>query len=334
MPDSIYTPDPTRYTDKKMNRLGKSGLCLSPLSLGLWHNFGAIDDFSEAQKIIFKAFDSGITHFDLANNYGPPPGSAEITFGKILKDDLKNHRDEMLITTKAGWEMWAGPYGNFGSRKYLLASLDQSLKRMGLDYVDIFYHHRPDPSTPLEESIGALATAVQNGKALYVGISSYSAQETLTALQVFKQLGIPCLVHQMRYNLFSQELHTSGLDQVLVDNGVGGVCFSTLAQGILTGKYLNGIPENSRAARPDGYLKPELISAKQLEIVKKLTQIAQNRNQGLSEMAIAWTLQNPAVQSAIIGPRTLEQLNQNLKALDCLDFSSEELAQIQQICAG
>jgi len=331
-----YTPSKERYDNMNYRRCGKSGIMLPEISLGLWHNFGSVDIFENFRKILWRAFDSGITHFDLANNYGPVPGSAEENFGIILKKDFTNYRDEMIISTKAGWEMWPGPYGNFGSRKYLLASLDQSLKRMQLDYVDIFYSHRPDPETPLEETMGALAQAVHQGKALYVGISSYPADQTKKAYEILKDMNVRCLIHQPKYSMFnrwveeSASKHSSLLD-VLEETGMGCIPFSPLEQGLLSDKYLKGIPAGSRAANPNGFLKIEDVTEQRISKAKKLNVIASERNQSLAEMAIAWLLKDPRITSVLVGVSSVEQLNDNLKTLKNLDFSDEELKKIESI---
>jgi len=331
-----YTPVKERYDNMNYRRCGKSGIKLPEISLGLWHNFGSVDIFENFRKILWRAFDSGITHFDLANNYGPVPGSAEENFGIILKKDFNNYRDEMIISTKAGWEMWPGPYGNFGSRKYLLASLDQSLKRMQLDYVDIFYSHRPDPETPLEETMGALAQAVHQGKALYVGISSYPADQSKKAYEILKDMNVRCLIHQPKYSMFNRWVeestfsHPSLLD-VLEDTGMGCIPFSPLEQGLLSDKYLKGIPAGSRAANPNGFLKIEDVTEQRISKAKKLNEIAAKRNQSLAEMAIAWLLKDPRITSVLVGVSSVEQLDDNLKSLKNLNFSDEELKNIESI---
>lgn len=295
-----YRPSEARYDAMHYARCGRSGLKLPRISLGLWHNFGGVDDFENARAMALRAFDLGITHFDLANNYGPPPGSAEETFGRILRHDLAPFRDELIISTKAGYWMWPGPYGEWGSRKYLLSSLDQSLRRMGLDYVDIFYHHRPDPETPLEETMTALDQIVRSGKALYVGISSYNADRTREAARILKALGSPCLIHQPRYSMFDRWIE-GGLLNVLGDEGIGCIVFSPLAQGLLTDRYLQGIPADSRAAKPDGFLKPEQVTDDKLEKVRRLQELARARGQTLAQMALAWVLRHSEVTSALIG---------------------------------
>ncbi|MCB4808447.1 L-glyceraldehyde 3-phosphate reductase [Tamlana sp. 62-3] len=324
-----YQANPNRYNEISYNRSGKSGILLPAISLGLWHNFGFIDSLQNGREILRTAFDFGITHFDLANNYGPPFGSAEENFGIIFKNDFKNYRDELFIATKAGFDMWPGPYGNFGSRKYLIASLDQSLKRMGLDYVDIFYHHRPDPETPLEETMLALADIVRQGKALYVGISNYNPTETAEAAKILKELKVPFILHQARYSMLDRWVENELLE-TLEANGVGCIAFSPLAQGMLTDKYLNGIPENSRAAKNLTYLQKETVN-KNIEKIQKLNEIAQNRNQKLSEMAIAWILRQKQVASVLIGASSPNQLKENIKALNNLSFTAEELKEIDVI---
>lgn len=313
------------------NRCGHSGLKLPAISLGLWHNFGDVDDFETARQMLFTAFDHGITHFDLANNYGPPPGSAESNFGKILKSDLAPYRDELIISTKAGYTMWPGPYGDWGSKKYMMASLDQSLKRMKLDYVDIFYSHRPDPDTPLEETMDALAQAVRQGKALYVGVSNYSAERTKEAAAILNTMGVQLLIHQLPYSMLRREYEKTGLFDTLDQLGTGSICFCPLAQGLLTNKYLNGIPAGSRAAKEHGFLKKETITPELVAKLKKLNDLAAQRGQTLAQMAIAWVLRQKPVTSALVGTSRIEQLLDNLKALDNLEFSSEELAEIESV---
>jgi L-glyceraldehyde 3-phosphate reductase len=325
-----YSPSIERYDNMNYRRCGKSGIRLPEISLGLWHNFGSVDVFENFRKILWRAFDKGITHFDLANNYGPLPGSAEENFGIILKKDFSNLRDEMIISTKAGWEMWPGPYGNFGSRKYLLSSLDQSLKRMNLEYVDIFYSHRPDPETPLEETMGALAQAVYQGKALYAGISSYPADLTKRAAEILKEMHVNCLIHQPKYSMFNRWVE-NGLLDVLEENGIGCIPFSPLEQGLLTEKYLKGIPVDSRAYKPHGFLKIEDVTAERISKAKRLNKIAAERNQSLAQMAIAWLLKDPRVTSVLIGVSSVNQLDDNLKALNNLKFSGEELKKIDFI---
>ena len=324
-----YQADSQRYENMTFNRTGKSGVLLPALSLGLWHNFGFVDSIQNGRDILRCAFDLGITHLDLANNYGPPFGSAEENFGTIFKRDFKNYRDELFIATKAGYDMWPGPYGNLGSRKYLISSLDQSLKRMGLDYVDIFYHHRPDPDTPLEETMGALADIVRQGKALYVGISNYKPKETQEAAEILKRINVPFILHQARYSMFDRWVE-DGLLETLEQNGVGCIAFSPLAQGMLTDKYLKGIPKDSRAAKDLTYLDVETVN-NNIEKIQKLNQIAENRNQKLSQMALAWILRQPQVASVLIGASSPNQLKENVKTLDNLKFSKEELDLIAAI---
>ena len=324
-----YIADSKRYESMKYNRTGKSGVLLPALSLGLWHNFGFVDNIQKGREVLRCAFDLGITHFDLANNYGPPYGSAEENFGTIFKNDFKIYRDELFIASKAGYDMWPGPYGNWGSRKYLISSLDQSLKRMGLEYVDIFYHHRPDPNTPLEETMGALADIVRQGKALYVGISNYQPHETQEAADILKRLNVPFVLHQARYSMFDRWVE-NGLLNTLEQNGVGCIAFSPLAQGMLTDKYLKGIPKDSRAAKDLTYLNVDTVTSN-LEKVQRLEAIAQKRGQKLSQMALAWILRQPQVASVLIGASSANQLKENVKALDNLDFSEDELKLIDRI---
>jgi L-glyceraldehyde 3-phosphate reductase len=315
----------------KYNRCGKSGLLLPQISLGLWHNFGSVDSFENAENIAKAAFDKGITHFDLANNYGPVPGSAETNFGKILKNNFQgNLRDEIVITTKAGYTMWDGPYGDWGSRKYLLSSLDQSLKRMNLEYVDIFYSHRPDPETPMEETMMALDYAVRSGKALYAGISNYNAEQTKEATEILKRLGTPCLIHQVKYSMFVRQPE-AGLLDVLEEKGVGCIAFSPLAQGLLTDKYLKGIPENSRASNPNGHLKTDEVTEQRIKKIIELNAIAQDRNQSLAQMALTWLLKDNRVTSVLIGASSVPQLHNNIDSLQNLSFSNEELEKIERI---
>ena len=325
-----YVPSADRYKNMQYRRCGKSGIQLPAVSLGLWHNFGHVDVMENYRKILHLAFDSGITHFDLANNYGPPPGSAEANFGKLLKEDFSAYRDELIISTKAGYHMWEGPYGEWGSKKYLVSSLDQSLKRMGLDYVDIFYHHRPDPNTPLEETMGALDLIVRQGKALYVGISNYQAEEADKAIKILKQLGTPCLIHQPKYSMFERWVE-GGLLDVLEAEGVGCIPFSPLAQGMLTNKYLHGIPEDSRAAKASGFLQTSQITPERLEEIKQLNELAKQRGQSLAQMALSWILKDPRVTSVLIGASKPEQLADSLKCLDNIVFSKEELEKIESI---
>jgi L-glyceraldehyde 3-phosphate reductase len=312
------------------NRCGNSGLKLPAISLGLWHNFGNVDDPSNFRDILLHAFDCGITHFDLANNYGPPPGSAEANFGKLLATDLKSHRDELVISTKAGYTMWDGPYGDWGSKKYLVSSLDQSLKRMGISYVDIFYHHRPDPETPLVETMTALDLIVRQGKALYVGLSNYKPKEATEAIHILKQLGTPCLIHQPKYSMFERSPE-EGLFKVLEDEKVGCIPFSPLAQGMLTNKYLKGIPETSRAAKATGALQTTAITPEKLNQLNRLNEIAITRSQSLAQMALAWVLRQQCVTSVLVGASSAAQLSDSIKTLDHLEFSAEELGQIEQI---
>jgi len=326
-----YSPAPNRYDKMKYSRCGESGILLPAVSLGLWHNFGSVDDFENGRRIIRRAFDRGITHFDLANNYGPAPGAAEENFGKILKMDFPgNLRDELLISTKAGYHMWEGPYGEWGSKKYLVSSLDQSLKRMGLEYVDIFYHHRPDPDTPVEESMMALDLIVRQGKALYAGISNYKAKDAKKAIKILKDLGTPCLIHQPKYSMFERWVE-DGLLDVLDENGVGCIPFSPLAQGLLTDKYLKGIPEGSRAAKEHGFLKTTDITDEKLAKIKKLNSLAQQRNQSLAQMALAWILKDKRITSVLIGASSVEQLDNNINSLDNLQFNKDELSAIETI---
>jgi len=325
-----YIAAENRYESMPYKRCGKSGLKLPEISLGLWHNWGDVDDFEDGRARLRRAFDLGITHFDLANNYGPPYGSAERNFGKMFAMDFKSHRDELIISSKAGWDMWPGPYGDFGSRKYLIASLDQSLKRMGLDYVDIFYHHRPDPETPLEETMGALDYIVRSGRALYVGISQYQPDQTREAARILKALGTPCLIHQPVYSMFNRWIE-DGLLDVLTEEGIGCIVFSPLAQGLLTNKYLNGIPENSRAGRKTGYLQPAHVTPDKMEKVKKLNEIARSRGQSLAQMAIVWTLRQPAITSALIGASKVSQIEEIVEGLSNRNFSKEETVKIEGI---
>ncbi len=325
--ETAYLPNPARYDKATFRRCGNSGLVLPPISLGLWQNFGGADVFETGRAMIRRAFDRGVTHFDLANNYGPPYGSAEENFGIILRKDFRGLRNELIISTKAGWDMWPGPYGIGGSRKYLLASLDSSLRRMGLDYVDIFYAHRPWKDCPLEETLGALASAVQQGKALYVGISSYSPERTRQAAQILKQMGVPLLIHQPSYSMLNRWIEESLLD-TLAELGVGCIAFSPLAQGLLTSKYLKGIPENSRIKIENSSLPKKFLSERNLKNVRALNQIAKGRGQTLAQLALAWALRLPAVTSALIGARNVEQLDDSLDALKNLDFTPAELKQI------
>lgn len=329
----MHTPAPDRYSRPDFyRRCGRSGLLLPRISLGLWHNFGGVDVFEDGRALVRRAFDLGITHFDLANNYGPPPGSAEETFGRILRDDLAAHRDELILSTKAGYRMWAGPYGEWGSRKYLLASLDQSLRRLGVDYVDIFYSHRFDPHTPLEETCGALAHAVRSGKALYAGISSYGPEQTARAAEILRDLGTPLLIHQPCYNLLDRTIEAGVLD-VLEREGVGCIPFCPLAQGLLTDRYLHEIPEDSRAAKSHGALKAERVTPGAREVLRALDAVAQRRGQSLAEMALAWVLRDPRITTALIGASKISQLEQNLRSLEAAPFSAPELAEIDGILA-
>jgi L-glyceraldehyde 3-phosphate reductase len=326
----MYIASERRYETMKYNRTGRSGLKLPAISLGWWYNFGGLDVFENGRAIARRAFDLGVTHFDLANNYGPPPGSAEETFGKLLKQDFAPYRDELVISTKAGYDMWPGPYGEWSSRKYLLASLDQSLKRMGLEYVDIFYSHRPDPETPLEETMGALDAAVRQGKALYAGVSNYSPEQTRQAAKILRDLGTPCLIHQPRYSMLDRWVE-DGLLDVLEEEGIGCIVFSPLAQGQLTDRYLNGIPEGARASKTERvWLTPDTVK-ENLPKVRKLNEIAERRGQKLSQMALAWVLRKPQVTSALIGASSVGQLEDNLAALDNLSFAKEELETIEKI---
>src|SRR5271166_667192 len=316
----------------RYRRCGRSGIQLPAVSLGLWQNFGDERPIDTQRAILRRAFDLGVTHFDLANNYGPPYGSAEVNFGRILREDFRHHRDELFISTKAGWDMWPGPYGDLGSRKYLLASLDQSLGRMGLEYVDIFYHHRPDPDTPMEESLGALDTAVRSGRALYAGISAYNAEQTSKALKILRALGTPCLIHQPRYSMFVRDPE-QGLLDVLEKEGVGAIVFSPLAQGLLSDRYLHGIPSDSRAAR-DFFLKKKDIGEDKLAKIRALNEIAKQRGQTLAEMAVAWVLRDPRITSALVGTSKVSQVDDNVAALKNLKFSDEELGKIDGILGG
>jgi L-glyceraldehyde 3-phosphate reductase len=326
----VYQANVQRYDAMQYRRCGKSGIQLPAISLGLWHNFGGVDVFENSRAMVLRAFDLGITHFDLANNYGPPAGSAESTFGEILRLDLAPHRDELIVSTKAGWDMWPGPYGNWGSRKYLLASLDQSLKRMGLEYVDIFYSHRYDPETPMEETLGALDQAVRSGKAIYAGISSYDAAQTTAAVKILRDLGTPCLIHQPKYSLLDRTIE-SGLLDVLGKEGVGGIAFCPLAQGLLTDRYLQGIPIGSRAAKPHGFLKKNDIQEHRLVQIRALNEVAAARGQSLAQMALAWVLRDSRMSSALIGASRVEQIEQNVAALAYLGFATHELSRIDEI---
>lgn len=327
-----YLPSPQRYQSMEYRRCGNSGLKLPAISLGLWHNFGHIDKLDNARNILHTAFDNGITHFDLANNYGPPAGAAEENFGKIFKDNFIPYRDELIISTKAGWGMWPGPYGDWGSKKYLVASLDQSLQRMGLEYVDIFYHHRPDPETPLEETMGTLDLMVRQGKALYVGISSYQPKEASKAIQILKELGTPCLIHQPKYSLFDRWVE-DGLLDVLEKNEVGCIPFSPLAQGMLTNKYLKGIPENSRAAshRGNGAIDEDQVSEEKITKARLLNILAEERGQNLAQMALAWILKDKRISSVLIGASRPEQVVDSIRCLENYSFTNEELNRINSI---
>ncbi|NLU52586.1 MAG: L-glyceraldehyde 3-phosphate reductase [Clostridiaceae bacterium] len=331
----MYSPNPSRYSIMKYNRLGRSGLKLPAVSLGLWHNFGDVDSLSNMKELVTRAFDLGITHFDLANNYGPPPGSAENNFGRILREELSAYRDELIISTKAGYYMWEGPYGDLGSRKYLLASLDQSLKRLGLDYVDIFYHHRPDPDTPIEESMLALDSAVRQGKALYVGISNYNSQQTREAYKILKELKTPFVIHQPSYSILNRWIETDGLKQCAEEIGIGIIAFSPLAQGMLTNRYLNGIPEDSRAGRGvSPFLTKERVTEQQLKIIRKLNEIAEKRGQTLAQMALSWVLRDGKVSSVLIGASKVSQIEDNVKCINNTTFSEEELKAIDEAVFG
>ena len=328
-----YRPSENRYKSMKYNRCGRSGIQLPAVSLGLWHNFGGVDSLETARSIVMSAFDSGITHFDLANNYGPPPGSAEENFGKILSEDLSSHRDELIISSKAGYDMWPGPYGDFGSRKYLIASLNQSLRRMKLEYVDIFYHHRPDPNTPLEETMGALDQIVRSGKALYAGISNYPAELAQKAISTLRSLGTPCLIHQPKYSMFERWVEF-GLLTVLGQEGVGCIAFSPLAQGLLTNRYLKGIPSDSRASKPHGFLRPAQITEPVLGKIRRLNDLAIQRGQTLAQMSLAWVLRHPEVTSVLIGASRVSQVEDAVGMLKHLSFEESELKQIESILAG
>ncbi|GAA3407930.1 L-glyceraldehyde 3-phosphate reductase [Paenibacillus hodogayensis] len=328
-----YFPAESRYADMKYNRCGRSGLKLPAISLGLWHNFGGVDVLENMRAMLRRSFDLGITHFDLANNYGPPPGSAEEHFGSILKSDFAGHRDELVISTKAGYYMWPGPYGEWGSRKYLISSLDQSLKRMGVDYVDIFYSHRPDPETPLEETMLALDQIVRQGKALYVGISSYNAEQTAQAAAILNKLGTPLLIHQPSYSMLNRWIE-NGLQDVLDESGVGSIAFCPLAQGLLTNRYISGIPEDSRVAKSSVFLKANDLTEEKLAKINALHRIAEQRGQSLAQMALAWVLRGGRVTSALIGASRVRQIEENVGALNNLEFSAEELDAIDTILNG
>lgn len=327
----MYQADAKRYDSMLYRRCGKSGLKLPAVSLGLWHNFGDTGHYDTMMQICFTAFDLGITHIDLANNYGPEPGSAEINFGRILRENFLPYRDEMIISTKAGYEMWAGPYGDWGSRKYLLASLDQSLKRLGLEYVDIFYHHRMDPETPLEETMGALAQAVRSGKALYAGLSNYNGETLEKACAILDDLKVPFIINQNRYNIFDRTIEQNGLKETSARLGKGIICFSPLAQGLLTGRYLNGIPEDSRIRTDGRFLKDSALSEERLAQIRALNDLAQRRGQTLAEMALAWLLRDEVITSVLIGVSRPAQVLDNVKALENIAFTAEELAEIDRI---
>jgi L-glyceraldehyde 3-phosphate reductase len=329
----LYLPDAHRYDKMLYRRCGASGLRLPAISLGLWHNFGGVDAFDNMRAMLCRAFDLGITHFDLANNYGPPPGSAEENFGRALRADLGAWRDELIVSTKAGYLMWPGPYGEWGSRKYLLASLDQSLRRMGLDYVDIFYSHRPDPETPVEETMSALDSAVRAGKALYAGISNYNVEQTARAVAILRQLGTPCLIHQVKYSMFVRTAEEGLLDRLAAE-GTGGIAFSPLAQGLLTDRYLEGVPEGSRASKPGTFLKKTDVTEDRLSQVRGLSEIARQRGQSLAQMALAWVLRHGVMSSALVGASRPEQIEQSVGALNNLEFATQELRQIDEILAA
>lgn len=326
----VYEAEKERYEKMIYRKCGNSGLKLPAVSLGLWHNFGNVDNFETSREMIFKAFDLGITHFDLANNYGPPPGSAETNFGKIFNSNFKQYRDEIIVSTKAGYTMWDGPYGDWGSRKYLIASLDQSLKRMGLEYVDIFYHHRFDPETPMEESLMALDQIIRQGKALYAGISNYGPEQTASAYQILQDLGTPFIINQRSYNMFNREIE-NGLLNVLEDKGLGCIVFSPLAQGMLSEKYLKGIPENSRAAKPHGFLRREQITKDKINKVLALKEIADRREQTLSQMALAWILRFKTITSVLVGTSSVKQIEENVAVINNLQFSEDEFNRIEAV---
>ncbi len=328
--DDVYLANAGRYDTMPYRRCGRSGLLLPAISLGLWHNFGGVDSFENARAMLRRAFDLGITHFDLANNYGPPYGSAEETFGRALRLDLRPYRDELVISTKAGYDMWPGPYGNWGSRKYLISSLDESLRRMKLAYVDVFYSHRPDPATPVEETMSALAQAVRSGKAIYAGISNYDPEQTARAVAALSAMGVPCLIHQFKYSMM-QRTPERGLMALLAHEGIGGIAFSPLAQGLLSERYLEGIPDDSRAAKPHGYLKREQVDEERMRQARELNVVAWARGQTLAQMALAWVLRSPAVTSALIGASRVEQIERNMTALRNTAFSAAELARIDEI---
>jgi L-glyceraldehyde 3-phosphate reductase len=325
-----FAPDPERYENMQYRRTGRSGLMLPRVSLGLWHNFGGVDTFENARAMLCRAFDLGITHFDLANNYGPPPGSAEVTMGKLLREDLAGHRDELVISTKAGYRMWDGPYGDHGSRKYLLASLDQSLERLGLDYVDIFYHHRPDPETPLEETMGALAHAVKSGKALYVGVSNYDAALTRRAQSLLSAMGTPAIIHQPSYSMFNRWVEAELLDE-LHTQGMGCIAFSPLAQGVLTNRYVDGVPEDSRAKRPSGFLQESEVTEVKLQRVRALDALAKRRGQTLAQLALSWVLRQPVMTSVLIGASRVSQIEDSVGALKASELDADTLKEIERI---
>ena len=325
----IYKADEDRYENMKYKRCGNSGLKFPRISLGLWHNFGGVDSYENSRKMVLRAFDLGITHFDLANNYGPPAGSAEETMGKILKNDLANYRDQLIVSTKAGYRMWPGPYGDWGSRKYLMASIDQSLERLGLDYVDIFYHHRPDPNTPIEETMGALDSIVKQGKALYVGLSNYNTEQIKKAVRVLNQLGTPCLISQPSYSMFNRWIEEDGLLDFLDEKGIGSIVFSPLSQGLLTDKYLNKIPADSRAAKSTGFLSKDEITEEKLDKISRLNNLAKERGQTLSQMALSWVLRD-RITTALVGASSVSQIEENVQAIDNLTFSKNELEKIEK----
>ena len=329
----MYTPSEQRYASMRYNRSGRSGLKLPAISLGLWHNFGGVDVFETGRALLCRAFDLGITHFDLANNYGPPPGSAEEHLARVLRQDLAPFRDELIISSKAGYYMWPGPYGEWGTRKYLLSSLDQSLKRMGLEYVDIFYHHRPDPQTPLDETMGALDIAVRSGRALYVGVSNYPPELTRQAAAIMRSLGTPLLIHQPKYSMFQRDAE-AGLLEALRDEGIGGIAFSPLAQGLLTNRYLAGIPDDSRAAKPTSFLQPDGVTADKVDKARRLNALAQQRGQTLAQMSIAWVLRHPEMTSALIGASRVSQIEDAVGALNHLAFEPAELQAIDTILSN
>ncbi|MEY3989600.1 MAG: hypothetical protein RI985_681 [Chloroflexota bacterium] len=329
-----YNAHGDRYASMRYNRSGKSGLKLPAISLGLWHNFGGVDRYETSRAMVLSAFDMGITHFDLANNYGPPAGSAEETFGQIMQHDLKPYRDEIIVSSKAGYYMWPGPYGEWGSRKYLVSSCDQSLKRMGLDYVDIFYHHRPDPDTPLEETMQALDYIVRSGRALYVGLSNYRPERAREAFAILKQLGTPCVIHQPSYNMFDRWIEETGLVDLLGDEGVGCIPFSPLAQGMLTDRYLSGIPDGSRASKPHGFLKPDRVTPEKLAIVRQLQAMAHERGQNTAQLALSWVLRDARITSALIGASSVDQIKEAVGALAATPLTAADSARIEQILRG